>query len=232
MAQQYCTNNKSSCLTAVSVAVTVAVSTAVSSMAVSMAVAMTVTMSVSVAVVSIGLRGSLGISGPLAEPGHGSEGVSGEGVGEGVSTEAAVLVVVDNGGGVGSDAVAVSLGVSGPLAVVQALGGPGDEGGGVASVVGKAHSVSVSVGVGSSSVAVAVVSISLGVSGPLAVATASVAGGAAVGAVGGGPSSRDATGSDLDGAEAMAVVGVGLGGREGGRSQAGGNLGIYQLERF
>merc|ERR1712127_97715 len=71
--------------------------------------------------------------------------------------------------------VSIGLGVSAPLAVVKALGGPGHEGGGMAAVVGNTETVAVAVTVSvAETMSVAVVGI--GVSAPLAVVVSSSVG--------------------------------------------------------
>merc|ERR1712203_839517 len=108
-------------------------------------------------------------------------------IGTAVSETVAVVAVVS-----------IGLGVSAPLAVVESLGGPGHEGGGMAAVVGNTETVAV---------------VGIGISAPLAVVVSGAVGDGSEGAAGetGGVMVARESGVDVVvvDSDSVAVVSVG-----------------------
>merc|ERR1719431_2337535 len=111
-------------------------------------------------------------------------------IGTAVSETVAVVAVVS-----------IGLGVSAPLAVVESLGGPGHEGGGVAAVMGNTETVAVAV-------------VGIGISAPLAVVVSGAVGDGSEGAAGetGGAVVSRQAGVDVVvvDSDSVAVVSVGV----------------------
>merc|ERR1719205_545218 len=162
-----------------SVSVSMTVVTAMVSVTVAMSVTVGTSVSVSMAVVGI----SLSLSGPLA-PGHGSEGASGQTVGIVVAVESRVDVVVQD-----SNTVAiVGVGISSPLAVVEAMT--------KAEALGRPMRIRGCVAVVSKTESVAVSVISVSASLSVVVSTCSIDGALVAVANSSGPCGGDTAGSN------------------------------------